>query len=149
EATTVSCRNPVSDALAEAAIARIGRFLERCVAAPATDAAARRALAEAATLAGLAFGNADVGAVHCLSESIGGRFDLPHGLLNAALLPAVLESHRPVVDARLAALERRLAEGGQGDAAELAARFVDRVATLAASVGIPRFATLGVPPEDF
>ena len=42
-------------------------------------------------LAGMAFGNADVGAVHCLGESLGGVFDTPHGLACAVFLPAVLE----------------------------------------------------------
>ena len=42
----------------------------------------------ASLLAGAAFTNADVGAVHCLSEVVGGHYDLPHGQICARYLPA-------------------------------------------------------------
>ena len=34
----------------------------------------------------------DVGSVHCMAESLGGVYDLPHGVCNAILLPYVMES---------------------------------------------------------
>jgi len=48
----------------------------------------------------MAFGNADVGAVHCLSETIGARWNTPHGLANAVLLAPVLRSHLSAPAAR-------------------------------------------------
>ena len=89
-------RNEVSDALAERAIELIMQHLPlmRGNRDPQNrDRAACAALMRASTLAGMAFGSADVGAVHCLSETVGGLFDVPHGLGNAVFLPRVLRHH--------------------------------------------------------
>ncbi len=51
------------------------------------DQPAREAMMLASTLGGIAINNADVAGVHCLSEGMGSRYDAPHGLLNAILLP--------------------------------------------------------------
>ena len=48
-------------------------------------------MAMASLQAGLAFSNAILGAVHAMSHAIGGRFLLPHGDVNAILLPYVIE----------------------------------------------------------
>ncbi|MFT5690398.1 MAG: alcohol dehydrogenase, partial [Planctomycetota bacterium] len=86
EASTGKCANPISDALSDQAVQRIFGYLERAVADSAGDPEARDHIACASTLAGVSFGNSDVGAVHCLSETLGGLFDVPHGLANAILL---------------------------------------------------------------
>ena len=52
--------------------------------------------------AGLAFTNALLGATHAISHQIGGLTDLPHGLLNAILLPHVMEFNATVAADRLA-----------------------------------------------
>lgn len=52
--------------------------------------AVREQLLLASYLAGVAMNNAGLGAVHAISHAIGGRHDLPHGHVNAALLPAVV-----------------------------------------------------------
>jgi len=104
---------------------------------------------EASTLAGMAFGNADVGGVHCLSETIGARWDLPHGLLNAVLLAPVLRSHLPVLRDRLAPLDARLPGGtASSDPAERAERVLLSIEALAAAVGIPPFADLNIPEKE-
>ncbi len=95
EAVTCKVANPVSDALATTAVSLLLRYLRRAAAHIGEDAEAREAVMRASTLAGLAFGNADVGAVHCLSETLGGRFDLPHGLANAVLLAPVVRYEPP------------------------------------------------------
>jgi alcohol dehydrogenase class IV len=51
----------------------------------------------AATLAGVAFGNAQVGVVHALAHSVGGRFGVPHGVANSILLPYCIEYNLDVV----------------------------------------------------
>jgi len=105
---------------------------------------------EAATLAGMAFGNADVGAVHCLSETLGARWDLPHGLLNAVLLAPVLRSHLPAIRDRLAPLDARLPGGSTGATPdEQAERVLLSIEALAAALGLPSFAELGIPEKDF
>jgi alcohol dehydrogenase len=81
--------NPTSDVLALEAIQLLWIYLiDACSETEATEA--KEYVMRASTLAGMAFGNADVGAVHCLSESIGGVLDLPHGLLNTLLLAPTL-----------------------------------------------------------
>ena len=48
-------------------------------------------MATASLMAGMAFGNAGVGAVHALAYPLGGRFNIAHGVSNALLLPYVME----------------------------------------------------------
>jgi alcohol dehydrogenase len=131
--------------LAERAVELLMRELPRAVADPAADAPARSAVALASTVAGMAFGNADVAAVHCLSEAIGGLLDLPHGLLNAVLLVPVLRSQGEAVEASLAGLARAagIGEAGSHGAAEA---FLDRVEALAGGLAIPSFSALGIDP---
>jgi alcohol dehydrogenase len=150
EATTGRAANPASDALARRAIALLFRYLRRAYEDVQGDAEARAGVMEAATLAGMAFGNADVAAVHCLSETLGARWDLPHGLLNAVLLPPVLRSHLPVLRDRLAPLDARLPGGtASADPAERAERVLLSIEALAAAVGIPPFAELGIPEKEY
>jgi alcohol dehydrogenase class IV len=66
------------------------------------DLRSREGLARASLQAGLAFSNALLGATHAISHQLGGLTDLPHGLLNAILLPHVMEFNASVATARLA-----------------------------------------------
>jgi 1,3-propanediol dehydrogenase len=68
------------------------------------DLRPREGLARASLQAGLAFSNALLGATHAISHQFGGLTDLPHGLLNAILLPHVMEFNAPVAAGRLAHL---------------------------------------------
>lgn len=155
EATTCTVANSVSNALAEKAIALLFRYLPRAAEDIENDDEAREAVMRASTLAGLAFGNADVAAVHCLSESLGGLYDQPHGLLNAILLRPVLSFHRRFIEDRLADLgdmvvavlgeERR---PGSSMAAR-ADRFLELLERLENTCKIPAFSTLNVPTGDY
>lgn len=150
EATVCRFANPASDALAARAVALLFRYLRRAVEDVAHDAHAREGVAQASTLAGMAFGNADVGAVHCLSETIGARWDTPHGLANAVLLAPVLRSHLLAAESRLASLETALPGVPSGaDDRERAERVLLSVEALARAVAIPSFADLGIPREDY
>jgi alcohol dehydrogenase len=66
------------------------------------DLQPREGLARASLQAGLAFSNALLGATHAISHQLGGLTDLPHGLLNAILLPHVMEFNAAVATGRLA-----------------------------------------------
>lgn len=66
------------------------------------DLAPRDGLARSSLQAGLAFSNALLGATHAISHQVGGLTDLPHGLLNAILLPHVMEFNAPAATGRLA-----------------------------------------------
>lgn len=80
---------PIADAMALHAIRLIVEYLPRCV-ENGGDLVARGQQQIAATLAGVAFGNAQVGLVHAAAHSVGALFKVPHGLANSILLPHVM-----------------------------------------------------------
>jgi alcohol dehydrogenase len=143
EAYTCRLANPVSDALATSAIGLLFGHLRRAAADIAGDAEAREAVMRASTIAGLAFGNADVAAVHCLSETLGGRWDVPHGLANAVLLAPVLRYNLAASESRLAALAGSLGIAGGAEGV------IRAVEDLVRDLGIPAFRELGIPEEDY
>ena len=71
-------------------IKSIFKYLKRAYEHGTTDKEAREAIAHAATIAGIAFGNAYLGVVHSLSHKIGGHFGVMHGAANAIYLPYVM-----------------------------------------------------------
>jgi len=79
---------PVSDALSFAAAERLHAALPR-VLDDAEDPVAREEMMLGSTMAGLAFGNASLGAVHGLAHALGAELHLPHGFLCGVLLPEV------------------------------------------------------------
>jgi alcohol dehydrogenase len=93
--------NFLSDVQALAAVRGITEHLFPALDHPG-DVQAREGLARASLQAGLAFTNALLGATHAISHQIGGLTDLPHGLLNAIMLPHVMEFNAPVAAERLA-----------------------------------------------
>jgi len=151
EALTSKASNPVSDALASEAARLLLGHLEGAVAGVSEDGVARdrAAVVRASTLAGIAFGNADVGAVHCLSETLGGFYDVPHGLANAILLVPVLRHQLPANHGRLAALaETVLDERPSSEERGLAEALLAQIEGLVARLGISSFADLGIPDSD-
>src|SRR5690606_36172203 len=90
EAFTCLSKNPMSDAYALAAIRKISNNLMKVMDKP-KDKAARLELAEAPTMAGIAFSNSMVGLVHSLGHSLGALCHLAHGLCMSLFLPYVLE----------------------------------------------------------
>ena len=90
EAFSCLAKNPLSDAYASTAIRKIVTALPQALADPRnTDA--RLDLAEAATMAGIAFSNSMVGLVHSIVHSLGAVCHLHHGTCMSLLLPYVLE----------------------------------------------------------
>jgi len=69
----------------------------------------------AATMAGIAFSQAGLGLCHALSHSLGGLFHVPHGRLNAILLPAVIGCNSNTVGKKYAELARAAGMGGSAD----------------------------------
>jgi alcohol dehydrogenase len=77
---------PIADALAFHGIRMIRKFLPKAL-ENGTDIMARGQMLIAASMAGAAFSNAQVGVVHALAHCIGARFGVPHGIANSILLP--------------------------------------------------------------
>ncbi len=103
EAYTCMAANPISDAYATAAIKKVSQHLFTVLDNP-TDAEGRLELAQASTMAGIAFSNAMVGLVHSLGHALGAVSHLPHGLCMNLFLPYVLEYNKEVNGDKIADL---------------------------------------------
>lgn len=90
EAYVSPLRNDFSDALAIKAIQAIFKHLRRFYGNP-EDKEAREKMHNAATMAGMAFTNSEVGIVHALGHVVGGVFHIPHGRAMAIILPYSIE----------------------------------------------------------
>lgn len=108
----------ISDALASDAFCTALELLPKSFAG---DGSVRLDIHTAATMAGLAFSAAGLGLCHAMSHALGGEFHVPHGRLNAILLPWVLEANAPVAGAKYARLARQAALSSGADAMALRA----------------------------
>ena len=112
------------------------------------DYEARSNMLTAAYRAGIAFSRSYVGYVHAVAHSLGGQYNIPHGLANAVLLPYVLESYGSCIHRKLhdLAVAAGIASPQEEDAGA-AAKFIRAIRQLNARMGIPE--TLeGIRPED-
>jgi alcohol dehydrogenase len=136
--TSARLKNPLSDMLAKEALRLLyANLLPAC--RDGKDRAAREAMLLGATLAGQAFSNAPVAAVHALAYPLGGHFHVPHGLSNALVLMHVLRYNAPAASALYAELADVLGCGAPGDSAEAKTEaFVQAMQTLVNETGIPR-----------
>src|SRR5438105_5776351 len=145
ERTVYQGKHPLGDCLAEKAIALLGTYLRRAV-ARGDDLEAREGMALAATLAGLAFSNVGVAAVHALEYPVGGATHCSHGAGNGLLLPFVMRFNLPARRREFAMIARLLGEDVAGlDEGQAAERAVTAVERLRGDIGIPgRLRELGV-----
>jgi alcohol dehydrogenase class IV len=96
-------KNPLSDNLAINALNLLSRNIRTAV-HEGSNQSARENMLLGACLAGQAFANAPVAAVHALAYPLGGHYHIPHGLSNSLVLPAVLEFNAPNANALYAEL---------------------------------------------
>jgi alcohol dehydrogenase len=137
EAYTCRLANPISDALALAAIEKIGVHLPSACKYENNEKA-REQMLLGSLLAGIAFGQADVGAVHCLAESLGGRYDIPHGVANALFLPHVMAFNAKSETERHARIGRVLNRKLTAASDETAARAsVHAICRIKDEIGLP------------
>ena len=140
--------SPITDAIALGAIKLIAKALPKTYANP-SNLQAREDMATASLMAGMAFGNAGVGAVHALAYPLGGRFNIAHGVSNALLLPYVMEWNKMACVERFRdiaeAMGVRVADLNDKDAADQA---VKAMADLCAAVDIPTGLRSFNVPED-
>jgi alcohol dehydrogenase class IV len=140
----------LSKGLALAAIRGIVEHLPAAVEDP-LDLTAREGMARASLEAGMAFTNALLGATHAIAHQIGGALDLPHGLLNAILLPHVMRFNAETQADRYVDVASALGIETDGlDASTAAERAIERVEQLNLTLGIPSgLREIGVDPADF
>jgi alcohol dehydrogenase class IV len=115
------------------------------------DLRSREGLARASLQAGLAFSNALLGATHAISHQLGGLTDLPHGLLNAILLPHVMEFNASAATTRLAEVAGAMGlRTGLMTPHEAADAAIQTVRAFAGKAGLPAtLREIGVECDQF
>lgn len=147
--TTRHLKNPISDALAVRALQLLDRHLGRVI-AQGDDIEAREAMLLGSMLAGMAFANAPVAAIHALAHPLGSHFHVPHGLANALVMVPVLRFNLPEAGMHYAELARALnpALHAAGDA-EAAEAFIATMAGHVAQAPMPqRLREVGIAAND-
>lgn len=142
--------NPVSKALAVEALRLLGANIETAVFSPQNESA-RGAMLLGSMLAGMAFANAPVAAVHALAYPIGGTFHVPHGLSNALVLPHVLKYNNPVAAKLYAEIAPVLFPDLAliDDPSNRAGEFAERLADLSEKLGLQtRLRDVGIGEDD-
>jgi alcohol dehydrogenase class IV len=143
--STSANANPVSRALAKEALRLLGGSIRRAV-AQGSDLAARSDMLLGSMLAGQAFANSPVAAVHALAYPLGGHFGIPHGLSNALVLTQVMRFNAPACGA----LYCELAGSLFPDLAHIddPLPLIDAIDALSREIGLaPRLRDAGVPHD--
>ncbi|MDX1734786.1 MAG: iron-containing alcohol dehydrogenase, partial [Halioglobus sp.] len=142
EAYCANAFHPMADGIALEGMRLVQQYLPAAVAS-GDDLQARMQMLAASSMGATAF-QKGLGAMHALAHSLGALYDAHHGLLNAILMPYVLEANRAAVKQRLAraaaylGLQDRSCDG-----------FIDWVLALRREVGIPAgLADIGITDGD-
>lgn len=146
--TSAHKKNPYSDMLAREALRLLGGNLATAV-KEGSNLVAREACLLGAMMAGQAFANAPVAAVHALAYPLGGHFHLPHGLSNSLVLPEVLRFNVPKAAALYAELAPILSDRPFADHEDGAGVLIAALESLISEVGLPvRLRDAGVTQDS-
>ena len=141
-----------TDSLSLGALKTIFEYLPKAYNNGQTDVLAREKMANAATMAGMAFANAFLGVCHSMAHKLGAFHHLPHGVANALMIEEVIrfnsseapvkmgtfsQYHHPKTLARYADIADYLGLGGN-DSEEKVERLIEAINILKASVGIKK-----------
>jgi alcohol dehydrogenase len=130
-------KNPLSDILARKALGLLSaNLIKACE--DGRNLAARQAMLLGALLAGQAFSNAPVAAVHALAYPIGGIFHVPHGLSNSLVLPHVLRFNAPEAAGLYAELAEIVVPAASGSTEARAEALAVAMQQIAIVTGIER-----------
>ena len=129
---------PFTDILAVEAIKLISKYLRRAV-NNGYDIEARKGMSLASLLAGIAFSNAGLTAVHAMAYPVGGEFHTAHGVTNALLLPYVMQFNAAGDVVRFAHIAELMGEKVEGLSLKEAAKKASlAVRELASDIGISK-----------
>jgi len=151
-------KNPMSDALAKEALAHLGANIKTAC-FNGKDIDARQGMLYGSCLAGIAFANSPVAAVHALAYPIGGHFHVPHGLSNSLMLAHVIRFNKAHCGEMYAELAPLIAPGVNFKGSDQEITEVHRgpplltflflcISVLVGSCGIFRRSGLGIRPRD-
>ena len=141
-------KNALSDSLAIRALQLLSANLPRVLAnGAALDA--RRAMLQGATIAGMAFANAPVAAVHALAYPLGGHFHVPHGLSNALVLLPVLEFNLAAAEPHYAELAPHIQPASGSVNARTGREFIKTMSEIVEGLNLERtLRAVGVQESD-
>ena len=164
EAYASMMATPYTDGLAIQALKDVFAYLPRAYDNGQTDVEARERMANAATMAGMAFANAFLGVCHSMAHKLGAFHHLPHGVANALLICQVLRFNASEVPAKMGTFPqydhphtlRRYAEiaealgfGGKDDTESLE-NLIANIKALEERVGIKKtIRDYGIDEQDF
>ncbi len=113
------------------------------------DMVARENMALAQYVAGMAFSNVGLGCVHSMAHPLGARFDIPHGVANALLLPIVMEYNMPAAEAKYCEIAKAMGVDITGMSVKEGAKAaVDAVKQLSLDLNIPQtLRDINIPKE--
>lgn len=141
-------KNPVSDALAREALKLLAGNIVAACERPG-DAAVRSDMMLGSMLAGQAFTNSPVGAVHGMAYPLGALFHVPHGLSNSLMLEPVLRFNAPVAAPLYAELGDVIGAEATGGYAERCDAFIAKLMDTVAATGVERrLSAVGVSHND-
>lgn len=111
----------------------------RAATANGKDMQARENMALAQYVAGMAFSNVGLGCVHSMAHPLGARFDIPHGVANALLLPIVMEYNMPAAIDKYCEIAKAMGVDISSMSREEGAKAaVEAVKKLSIDLGIPQ-----------
>ncbi len=146
--TSKRLKNPLSDALARDALRLLGGNIhEAC--RNGTNREARHNMLLGSMLAGMAFANAPVAAVHALAYPVGARFHVPHGLSNSLVLPQVIRFNASSAEQYYSELAAILTPNAKGNSTDRTMALVEMLSMLPADLGLPtRLRDVGIAETD-
>lgn len=143
EAYISTAASPFSDAMAEKAMALIGKNIRRFV-ANREDMEAAEAMMVGSLFAGIAFSFARLGNVHAMSHPVSAFFDVPHGVANAVLLPVVAEYNALADHGRYLTIYNDISPVPAYTDDFEPMMLVDAIHSLCADIGIPENLTIAI-----
>lgn len=142
--------NDFTDGLCLKAIELVFTYLERAYTDGENDMESRDKMGVAATIAGLGFGNANLGLAHAMGHSFGALFKKPHGRCVSLFLPYITEYAVNAGLGRYGDIARFVGWTDNNDNVEGGRMLVENIRQLERSIGQPMsIAEFGISPADF
>jgi len=149
EAYTAQWKNDFSDAFALRAVQLVFKYLPRAFKNGKNDPEARERMHNAATMAGLAFGNSQICIAHAMGHSFGAVFKVPHGRSVAVFLPYVMEYNLPEATKLYSELAGAIGIT-QGVNEDRARKLIESTRNLMEEIGAPpSIKNMDIPREEF
>lgn len=147
ECYTMHYAQPITDAVALLAMEYVGKYIRRAY-SDGGDIEARYGMAQAAMLAGLAYGSESAGAAHAMSQTLGGIIPVAHGQCVATMMGPVMEYNWKGHPAKFARIAQALGVNTFNMTTDEAAKAaVNEVYKLAEDLDIPNLEEQGVSPD--